>query len=1507
MKHCRWLLTLMALLLVAGGYSPALADWVLIPEEIISVVQDVPYLQEDPDGDLIIVKVTLFNHSENGIEGTLRLTFNPNDPNFPTPINATLAGEDGSSPTPYFDIVTGQPDLFDSREEAFVEMQFSAADLSDAQKDDLPALLNNYVLQVEVNDESLDNQIFRKKISRTPEFVSGEAAIEVMPVYVKAQSTQGLSYVRDSAGELMVCCEEGEISDECSDCTGLEEDNFAMVKPLIVTFIQEEEDVPFNSVPCYDPDALDGIGAPNDNGKRYAHDVYAAVSLDDGLTWKRKNISRTSTKSSFTLETCNGDLEYPGDSEKQDLVVAGHYAMVTWIDKYCRSGNPWDLTDEEDVYQVTGSQKSVDYLEVKGDEEPRPDLGVRPMSCLWAARGVLDLDPESTNYGTVVWYKAEQLSVGRRDAIRNFTAAVEPIYNDSAGAEPGTGGFAVTWQEDPKGLKTGKGRGPGAGMSGACVNHKTDVWYSYIDWQNFAVVDEAFDPSEGGDDADPLNDSDGHTEYYCPTCPYVYDSEIGDIDNGIAPGTKFIDLPETWICPVDGVTAKAEFIKDAKPHALHHMSSPVPLTDNAVCRDRIPEPINAYVHIDSPHVQEDSTVCDYYYEGGTNNQPLLWKELDNTWECPQCGGTKGETFLPDPVFIKNRNEGGPYCDRFFYNPRVDKDGNYAAPGSDAYIVAYYTLDGEWQDVEGNVLGSTSDAATITEDGTASINGTQVYWSGEPLDGNTGASRPNLSLVNFNNETLALVAYEETKGVGTGSDKEAAAMEQAAPIPLVDMAGDGSSWEAGYTNADCRSCHYLNEVPRDRVIPMDSPETCAGKGGTWVEGLKAYFPYTGYPYITEEAVEELPDEVDTKIPGTESERLVSCVKFFGGRGMYPRDYAQIYPGDNYYALPDHMPGWHQAALNCTGCHLPYNTKDLDQDGVKDRVDLCPGTPSGELASANGCSDTQDPDALDNNKDEPDRFRHGKNIYYHHFTFNEPDGASISHGDQINEANAHGWSEQGDIYENARRVRVVPNEAYDPVNGADVTLGLLYKEGKDGQGAPADAILRLFRNGFDVENMDPVPLNMSSSTPVWFLNPDDAGNEDGSGDNRAGDGSGDLVGNHKTPHIEYHYWTHDNLTDPTGFWLEGDDGAKLFEEDEYTPIIRANPFENVFSTRLNIFGDTIVAGFAHCVNWSAGKNAKDHYDFYVRVSKDSGSTWTLPINVSQLKNHEESVSDCRVTLTPSTIDQEYPAEPGTPADISMNGAPEVFDAGDFNNPNVLFVAVGTKENIPQPAPNETELEEGEVFLDAFYSKATIEGTVGGELGDLDLLFDTFSKENPKYDKEDPTPYPYIDLWGFETYDKTTLHEGVEVPNEPNPAYPEFIDEFDWLAKGDAHQGDVQIISNPQGTALYTIWEQELPIVDDDGQQHFQGADVWFRKLAYPDPAADPIGDVDGNGEVDWEDGRLILRSIGSTAYDADFLWAGDYEPDFRITGRDYNRWKVQFTQDQRGKQRKQWKSK
>ena len=49
-------------------------------------------------------------------------------------------------------------------------------------------------------------------------------------------------------------------------------------------------------------------------------------------------------------------------------------------------------------------------------------------------------------------------------------------------------------------------------------------------------------------------------KWLCVVCGYVYDETAGDPDSGIAPGTKFEDIPADWVCPVCGVT-KDQFEK----------------------------------------------------------------------------------------------------------------------------------------------------------------------------------------------------------------------------------------------------------------------------------------------------------------------------------------------------------------------------------------------------------------------------------------------------------------------------------------------------------------------------------------------------------------------------------------------------------------------------------------------------------------------------------------------------------------------------------------------------------------------------------------------------------------------------------------------------------------------------------------------------------------------------------------------------------------------------------
>ena len=61
-------------------------------------------------------------------------------------------------------------------------------------------------------------------------------------------------------------------------------------------------------------------------------------------------------------------------------------------------------------------------------------------------------------------------------------------------------------------------------------------------------------------------------KYVCKVCGWIYDEALGDPDNGIAPGTKWEDLPDDFKCPLCGV-GKDDF-EIMEDLSLIHISEP---------------------------------------------------------------------------------------------------------------------------------------------------------------------------------------------------------------------------------------------------------------------------------------------------------------------------------------------------------------------------------------------------------------------------------------------------------------------------------------------------------------------------------------------------------------------------------------------------------------------------------------------------------------------------------------------------------------------------------------------------------------------------------------------------------------------------------------------------------------------------------------------------------------------------------------------------------------------
>jgi rubredoxin len=46
--------------------------------------------------------------------------------------------------------------------------------------------------------------------------------------------------------------------------------------------------------------------------------------------------------------------------------------------------------------------------------------------------------------------------------------------------------------------------------------------------------------------------------WQCGTCGFIYEEEFGLPHEGLAPGTRWADIPDNWTCPDCGM-AKAQF------------------------------------------------------------------------------------------------------------------------------------------------------------------------------------------------------------------------------------------------------------------------------------------------------------------------------------------------------------------------------------------------------------------------------------------------------------------------------------------------------------------------------------------------------------------------------------------------------------------------------------------------------------------------------------------------------------------------------------------------------------------------------------------------------------------------------------------------------------------------------------------------------------------------------------------------------------------------------------
>jgi hypothetical protein len=273
--------------------------------------------------------------------------------------------------------------------------------------------------------------VFERNISQTPDLATSKAKIDGLGFYVPA---------RNAAGEL--------VDVEYRDAKGALVETREEARPLISVYTDDDAD----------PEKGD--------------DVWAALSLDDGDTWRQTNLSMAAGRSSFTINTDDAELEevdYPGMVSKPGLTLKGNRVLVTWTSSFCDSGFPGYADVADDPYEVSMPQRSVDYA-----DQGYPEVGEVPYKCLWATRGLVD-----TATGDITWYQPERLTSGVRFAMQ--------VASNSAP----NAGFVIGWAEDPAGLNPGEAQGPGEGWTGANPHPGTDVWYTYLPMTAFNAVNSS--------------------------------------------------------------------------------------------------------------------------------------------------------------------------------------------------------------------------------------------------------------------------------------------------------------------------------------------------------------------------------------------------------------------------------------------------------------------------------------------------------------------------------------------------------------------------------------------------------------------------------------------------------------------------------------------------------------------------------------------------------------------------------------------------------------------------------------------------------------------------------------------------------------------------------------------------------------------------------------------------------------------------------------------------------
>lgn len=123
----------------------------------------------------------------------------------------------------------------------------------------------------------------------------------------------------------------------------------------------------------------------------------------------------------------------------------------------------------------------------------------------------------------------------------------------------------------------------------------------------------------------------------CQICGWIYDEAKGWPEDGIAPGTRWEDIPEDWCCPECGA-AKEDFemVEVRRKKISEEASQAAP-----------PETELTLPHTSARH-SRTCVICGWTYDEsrGLPEEGIApgtrWETIPGDWYCPQCGADKAD-------------------------------------------------------------------------------------------------------------------------------------------------------------------------------------------------------------------------------------------------------------------------------------------------------------------------------------------------------------------------------------------------------------------------------------------------------------------------------------------------------------------------------------------------------------------------------------------------------------------------------------------------------------------------------------------------------------------------------------------------------------------------------------------------------------------------------------------------------------------------------------------------